>query len=37
MKKKLVCQSELDHKIWGAVSVVITRSNKAYSLKLPEA
>jgi hypothetical protein len=27
MKKNLVCQEELDHKIWDAVSVIITRRN----------
>ena len=27
MKKNLVRQEELDHKIWGAVSVIITRRN----------
>ena len=27
MKKDIVCQEELEHKIWGAVSVIITRRN----------
>ena len=27
MKKNLVCQEELDHKIWGAVSVIIIGKN----------
>jgi hypothetical protein len=27
MKKNLVCQEELDHKICGAVSVIIIRRN----------
>ena len=27
MKKDSVCQEKSDHKIWGAVSVIITRRN----------
>lgn len=35
MKKNLVCQDsdELDHKIWGAVSVIVTRKNTEFFLR----
>jgi hypothetical protein len=33
MEKDFVCQEEFDHKIWGAVSVIITRRNVECFLK----
>ena len=35
MKKNLACQEEVDHKIWGEASVIITRRNMECFLRPP--
>jgi hypothetical protein len=36
MKNDLVCQLNYGHKIWGAVSVIITKRNRDYFLTPPD-